>query len=245
MQKKTCMIIPCYNEAYRLSIWDFTDFLDDYKYIDFCFVNDGSKDETLVVLQDIERSRKSRVKTINLTKNIGKAEAVRAGMNKMSGYKRYTYLGYIDADLATPLSEINYLFSSISAGADYKLIMGSRLRRLGASIERSAVRHYLGRIFATLASLLLGLSVYDTQCGAKLIERNLAIDVFEKPFVSRWLFDLEIIKRILIIHGKNYALKNIIEIPLMEWKEKGNSKIKITDIIKVPLELIRIYFKYR
>ena len=72
-----------------------------------------------------------------------------------------------------------------ATGAD--LLLGSRVAMLGRDIHRSMVRHYLGRAFATAASIVLDLRVYDTQCGAKLIRRSAALlEALDEPFTSRW-----------------------------------------------------------
>jgi hypothetical protein len=68
--------------------------------------------------------------------------------------------------------------------------------RLGAQIERSFVRHVLGRVFVTVASSLLKLYAYDTQCGAKLFRRDAVGSLFGGEFVSRWLFDIELYLRL-------------------------------------------------
>lgn len=236
--EKVCIIIPCYNEGKRLPIKDFETFIAENE-VHFCFVNDGSKDNTIQVLQQIQEKFKYKVQICDLNPNIGKANAVRQGI--LSVYKNYDYVGYLDADLATPLYEINNLMNEFASNTKLKLVFGSRILTLNSSIERKAYRHYFGRIIATCISIILQLNIYDTQCGAKLFKKELVEECFEKEFISRWLFDVEIFKRIKAITGKN--AKNIIkEMPLQQWIDVDESKITFFDMLKVPLELLKIYW---
>ena len=96
------------------------------------------------------------------------------------------YIGYWDADLETPLEAIPALCELLDARPDLEIVFGARVRLLGRAIARSALRHYLGRMFATAASMVLGLAVYDTQCGAKLFRASPAIRaLFQEPFLTR------------------------------------------------------------
>src|SRR5690606_37481279 len=158
------------------------------------FVNDGSTDHTFEVLQNIRQKFSKEVHVIDLPKNVGKAEAVRQGFLRAFQVDHFTHIGYLDADLATHLNEIAYMLSHFNGKV--KIVLGSRVLRLGAVIQRSSLRHYLGRIFATIASNVLDMKVYDSQCGAKLFEMNMAQILFQKPFISKWLFDLELLYRL-------------------------------------------------
>jgi hypothetical protein len=123
--------------------------------------------------------------------------------------------------------------------------MGSRIRILGCDIKRKAVRHYLGRVFATFASLILDLYVYDTQCGAKIFRNNSELKtVFAHPFLVNWIFDVEILARFKVIrklNNSNLLQNTTIEYPLDEWADIGGSKIKFVDFFKAIMELTKIY----
>ena len=124
------------------------------------------------------------------------------------------------------------------------MAMGCRLIRLGARIDRSFVRHIISRTFATMASRVLGIKVYDTQNGAKLIKSNIVKELFEDEFITRWLFDIELIFRLIKKIGKNEAKRLIVEVPLNECRDIDGSKIKTMDFIRAPLELFKIWRKY-
>ena len=95
---------------------------------------------------------------------------------------------------ATPHDEIPRFIETLDAHPGIEALFGARVQLLGRTIERRASRHYLGRVSATAISLVLGLAIYDTQCGAKLFRASVACKaLFAEPFHSRWLFDVEII----------------------------------------------------
>lgn len=233
---KICIIIPCFNEEKRINLKAFSEYLKSSPH-NFYFVNDGSSDNTLVILEELQKSQPLKVKIIDLGNNYGKAEAVRQGILKAGELSDFDYLGYLDADLATPLQEIDYITANFSLG--YKFVMGSRVKRLGATIERNLTRHYMGRIFATVASVVLKLKPYDSQCGAKFFQVDLARELFSRPFASKWLFDLELLFRYKNKSNNDFK-KYILEVPLRMWKEKEGSKIMFMDFLTAPLDLIKI-----
>jgi glycosyltransferase involved in cell wall biosynthesis len=209
----------------------------------FIFVDDGSTDGTARVLKTLANAA-SNFRLISLQKNRGKAEAVRQGV--LSGIASGAeYVGYWDADLATPLSAILDFVDQFRQQPGLLLVMGSRVRLLGRTVVRKAYRHYLGRVFATFASIVLRLPVYDTQCGAKLFMncKPLAL-AFKDPFISRWVFDVEIIARLLRGAGIS-GQTAICEYPLTEWRDVRGSKIGLTDFCVAALDLARIGLQYR
>jgi hypothetical protein len=98
----------------------------------------------------------------------------------------------------------------------------------------------LGRVAATLISVWLRLPVYDTQCGAKIFELAMAKSIFAKPFVSRWLFDVELFQRGVEYAGRANAAAVIIELPLSFWEERAGSKVSLATYVTATLDFFRI-----
>lgn len=237
------MVIPCYNEEGRLPLSHFADFVNQNPNVALCFVNDGSSDGTQKVLTDFQKDRLDQIAVVSYDKNAGKAEAVRRGVQYCLDSFEFKYIGYLDADLATSPEEclemVNYMDENI------RFVFGSRIMKIGSVIDRRPYRFFVGRIIATFISKILKLKVYDTQCGCKMFTRDLARAVFTNPFVSRWLFDVEIFQRIIIIYGRENVLNHMLEIPLRKWTDVGESRIKATYFFKLWLDLYRIKSKYK
>ena len=182
-----------------------------------------------------------RVEVLSLSPKRGKAEAVRQGLLRALT-QGPEVVGYFDADLSTPVSEIRRLLDIIEQ-SDAAAVMGSRISLLGSNIQRSAVRHYLGRIFATAASLVLQTRIYDTQCGAKLFRRSPALEAaLADPFLSRWSFDVELLGRLLVGTASVPAIdeKKFIEVPLHSWCDVAGSKLRPAAMAGAVTELARI-----
>ncbi len=238
------IVIPCYNEALRLQPNEFRSYVTESSETLLLFVDDGSTDRTLEMLRGIESGAGNRVTILALPHNRGKAEAIRQGV--LHGLRQpVEQLGFWDADLATPLPAIANLSGVMAADPAVKMVCGARVQRLGAVISRHWYRHYPGRIIATAISLLLGLSVYDSQCGAKVFDRKLAEQIFSEPFLSRWLFDVELFARTIGLVGRHHATRIIHEYPLTHWADVGTSKISPAYLPKIPFELWRIRRHYR
>lgn len=232
---KVTIIIPFYNEEKRIVLESFHQIFKNTSQYDFILVDDGSTDNTNTILGEF-KNKFPNLTILKLDKNIGKAEAIRAAVLSISNTD---FIAYYDADLATPFSELDKLIQFSIQNPNYKMIMGARIKLIGNGVKRSLTRHYFGRIFATIVSqFVLKVAVYDTQCGAKVIDFETAKPIFSKPFISKWLFDVELLKRL----QKSHNLKEVVkEIPLEKWEEIGSSKIKRTDFFKIPFELFQIY----
>jgi dolichyl-phosphate beta-glucosyltransferase len=242
--RDVCLIVPCFNEEKRLQGDRITGFVGAHPAVRVCFVDDGSSDGTVGLLERLRAKQPDRILIRRLERNSGKAEAVRQGVLHVSSSQSPAFIGYWDADLSTPLSELERMLAAFDSGPQCRLAIGSRIKRLGSNIERNEARHYLGRVFSTLASRLLDLPVYDSQCGAKVFRADLAAVLFGDPFSTRWIFDVEVLARLRNHIGRDGVLKTVIEVPLTEWREVGGSKLRLAQMIRVPLELLRIRSRY-
>lgn len=233
--QKALLIVPCYNEEQRLDIKAFQEYANEYYFL---FVNDGSTDGTVEML---EKYTTDRIFLLDLKKNQGKAEAVRQGFlhaKTLPIYDRIDWVGFWDADLATPLSEIENFFkfrSNFSPNAD--VIIGSRVKRKGSTVTRELKRHLLGRFFATVVDNMFHLGCYDTQCGAKLFKKELIPLFANEPYISSWAFDVELLLRI--------KDQKITEYPLVNWQDVAGSKLKVSRIaFKILRDLMKMKNKY-
>jgi len=239
------IVVPCYNEMDRIQLSEFSQFLISNDFIFFCFVNDGSTDGTQKILADFVNLNPERSQLVNLSKNQGKAEAVRRGVNTLLKSSKFQLVGYWDADLAAPLTEIRRFIHKFKSNNELKAVCGSRILRLGSSIRRSVFRHYFGRIFATVVSNMLKIPVYDTQCGAKIFLAEFADYIFSEKFLSRWFFDVELFARSIEHIGRQNTIHGVFELPLSQWHDQGQSKVTWANVLQTPLELLKIYIFYR
>lgn len=235
------MVVPCYNEEARLDGEAMIALGDMRPDLRIAFVDDGSTDGTLQKLQRIAATRPAQFEVVTLPANGGKGEAVRRGLlAALAGAEEI--VGYLDADLSTPVSEILRLLS-VMEERGVAVTMGARVALLGNEIRSSRARHYLRRTFASLASLTLKASVYDTQCGAKLFRRSPALaSALETSFLSTWAFDVELLGRLLIGTPSVPALSpgDFLEVPLISWHDVLGSKLGPAGMLGMVKDLVII-----
>ncbi|MEX1258879.1 MAG: glycosyltransferase [Gemmatimonadota bacterium] len=242
---RTVIVVPCFNEASRLPVPRFLEFAARVPGVGFLFVDDGSRDGTAAILGQLMDRAPQRMRMMSLSENVGKAEAVRQGLREAFGGGA-THAGYWDADLATPLDEIPSFMMEFQRRPTAIAVIGSRVQMLGRSIERGTLRHYLGRVFATVASMVLSMRVYDTQCGAKIFRATPDVTAaLDDPFRSRWIFDVEILARLAARIGAEPASQVVIEFPLEAWKDVSGSKLTARSMIRAFFDLLSIRHRYR
>ncbi len=241
------LVVPCYNEAARLNVLEFRNFAAQTRGVHLLFVDDGSRDKTLAVLETVRQGNEANVSILSCPVNAGKGEAVRRGVLHALDQFSPRIVGFWDADLATPLNAVLPLAEVLDDKPAIEMVFGARVKLLGREVQRRAIRHYPGRVFATMVSMLLQLSIYDSQCGAKLFRVTPHTrEIFSEVFLSKWIFDVEILARytqkLKLSPQQLGAL--IYEYPLQKWTDVAGSKIHPADFVKAFADLWRIYAAY-
>jgi dolichyl-phosphate beta-glucosyltransferase len=243
------IVVPCFNEEKRINISYWKSNVDKFVDCQWIFVNDGSTDNTRLILNQITGEN---VHHLDLPTNNGKGNAIRAGFNHVIDFPRtcagmtspsklnFSRIGYMDSDGAFDLSDIQALFAlteeKIKLVPPYKVIIGSRVKLAGRQIDRSKIRHYLGRLIATFICLGWEKAPYDTQSGFKIFCLDSTFrDAVNAPFKTSWFFDIELILRLDTLHSVM-----IWEEPLMKWNEVGDSSITISTYFNIFRQIFTI-----
>lgn len=246
MLQKHCVgvVIPCYNEEERLSSKEFKDFAHKNLGYHLCFVNDGSTDNTLGVLEELRLGNEENISIYDCAQNGGKAEAVRQGMLHLEKDTQFDYIGFLDADLSTDFRDFDDLVQTLES-SEYKIVSGSRMSRMGADITKESARKIISLTINLIIRNILKMPFNDTQCGAKILERDIVKMLFTKPFITKWLFDVELFMRMRKYYGKQEVQKYICEQPLKRWIHADGSKLSMKDSVKIVGQLAKIAIAYK
>jgi dolichyl-phosphate beta-glucosyltransferase len=240
-----CLIaIPCFRESKRLPL--FLDSLcDELAEAPFqtsiVIVDDGSGHSEAAALRSVVddfRRRYPRLigDPVFLKKNLGKGGAVYAAWKAALSNPAPELLCFVDADGAVPTYEVRRLIEQLFADRDHRWdgLFGSRVKMLGSTVKRRAVRHYTGRVFATFASVLTGIEIYDSQCGLKIVRRSAYEAIAPKLKEMRFAFDVELA---LLLLKAGFAIR---EVPI-DWAEVPGSKVRLVrDSIRMFSGVVRI-----
>lgn len=235
MTKTVSIVIPIYNESKRIhrAFSTLTSFVPPkgIKIKSVIFVNDGSTDNTLQLLKQYKSRYPKQI--ISYRKNKGKGYAVRKGM--IASKSEYTL--FMDADIATPLSQIEKFLPYMKAGLD--VIIGTRKNgHSTVTIHQPWVRENMGKIFTSISRIILGVNVTDFTCGFKMFKFEAKQAIFKRARINRWGYDSEIL---FLAHKLGY---NMIE-KAVTWADQKNTKVNlIKDSINSFKELLEIRFRY-
>ena len=244
---ETRIVIPCHNEARRLDAAAFRAALRTDPGLTLVFVDDGSGDGTLERLRELAQGEADRVRVLSLHTNRGKAVAVRFGITEALRAEA-RYVGFLDADLAAPFSEMTRLRAVLERRPELEGAIASRVPFLGGGVDRAPARLAAGGLAAWAVTHVLRLPIGDASCGAKLFRVSDATRaVFAEPFLSRWIFDVEILVRYRLLAGGRAfdgPPPPLVELPVESWRERGGSKIRAGDYARALVDLFRIRRHY-
>jgi dolichyl-phosphate beta-glucosyltransferase len=222
------IVIPSYKESIRLPIFLSTLAHVLPKEMNLIIVDDGSPKEDFQSLKDkIAPFLNEQIQLLRYEKNRGKGGAIEFGLEHTDA----PWLGFLDADGSISATEVLYLWNFAKSQNNFDLVLSSRIKLLGKTIDRTFKRHFFGRIFVTYMNFLFHVPVYDSQCGYKIFRKSLYESVKNQILNKRWLWDTELV----ILSYKSKF--NCIEIPI-DWQDIPGSKISlISDSIKMALGL--------
>jgi dolichyl-phosphate beta-glucosyltransferase len=212
------LVLPAYNEGGRLPSYLPRlrgELLESPVPWRLTIVDDGSRKDDSIRMQECVRSCGPQVGFHRLPLNVGKGGAVYAGWDLD---RQSEWLGLLDADGSIPPHEVLRLFSMLQQDDAPDAFFASRCKILGRAVQRSWLRHICGRLFATLVVCSTGIPVYDSQCGFKLVRRKCYEAVRSRLRQKRFAFDVEL----LVALSQSGA--TIIEVPI-DWSDVPGSKL--------------------
>lgn len=185
------VVIPAYNEQERIgsTLEAVAAYFEQQPYVtEILIVDDGSKDQTVAVVNDFATEHPA-FKVISNPRNRGKGAVVRQGMLAAKG----EYVLFSDADLSSPIEEVERLLPQLQTG-DYAVAIGSRNKGGdGVKIDAQLKRKFIGRVFNSIVQTATTLDFQDTQCGFKLFTRQAAQEIFSHQKLPGFSFDVEIL----------------------------------------------------
>jgi dolichyl-phosphate beta-glucosyltransferase len=223
------VVIPAYNESKRIkkTLIDIISYLESKKCVyEIIIVDDSSFDNTIQVVNSLKNKN---IQIIKNKTNHGKGFCVKRGIKN----SKYDFILFSDADLATPIKELDSMIKEINNGFD--IVVASRnLSKSIIMVEQPFYRQIMGKIFPLIVRLLLIPQIKDTQCGFKLFRSNIAKKIVKKQTINRFCFDVEI-----LFIAKKYRYK-IKEVPVT-WIDKKGSKVNpFKDSFSMFFDLIKI-----
>lgn len=227
---KNLLIVPIYNEEKRLDLEQWKQ-ISEIANFDILFVDDGSKDKTyqkLILLREYSK----QISIINLPFNQGKGSAIYEGF-KYASELDYKYAGVTDADLSVDSINLFKGLELITQDSNLFMVSGARVQLAGWNVNRTYLRRWIGRIIATLMSLISGLTIYDSQSPCKWYNLNYLDTLKLSKPRTRWFYEIEILLKYKLIKNEF----RILEFPILGWQESSGSHLNLFSFLSIFREI--------
>jgi dolichyl-phosphate beta-glucosyltransferase len=217
LMRETCdleILIPSLNEAHRLpgTLVRTVDYLEKQPYSSSVVVVDNGSIDQTVDLVTLMSPGRVPISVIGCARP-GKGAAVRRGIETSCA----RFVGYMDADLATPIETLDCVVPLLKSG--FRAVVGSRRVDGAVLAERqSFLRLAGGMAFRMVASRVLR-GVTDSQCGFKFFAGDLARSVARHLSIDGFAFDVELLSAITRLGVP------VTEIPVI-WSDKQGSSLR-------------------
>ena len=230
--RKNCVgvVIPCHNKEEQLLGYEFKRYAEQNAGYHLCFVNIGSTDNTLQVLYELQQGTEANISIYDCDKNIGIAEAVRKGVLYLAKDSQLDFIGYLDADLSTEFKDFDDLVKTLE-NSQLKIESEYRINGMAGYFTKVSVPKMISETINLTMQKILAMPFKGAQYGAKIMTREIAQTMFQKKFITKWLFDVEIFMRVRTHYGKNGTKRMISELPLKRWIHVDRSKMK--NLVKI------------
>jgi dolichyl-phosphate beta-glucosyltransferase len=232
LSRSLSIIIPAYNEENRLpsTLLEITNYLaaSEWRPTEILVVDDGSSDGTVQVARSYAENGCS-VRVLRNPGNRGKGFSVRHGMREGAG----DWLLFTDADLSTPIAELEKLWAAVQEGGAAVAIGSRALDRSLIGVRQPEFRERAGQIFNWVMRMVLRLPLHDTQCGFKLFRQDAARAVFERQKLDRFGFDAE---ALFLARKLGFAIR---EVPV-RWNDVAGSKVSMLSGARGFVDLLRV-----
>lgn len=231
MEPSLSIIIPAYNEevVIKKTLEKVAEYLEKrYPSYEIIVVCDGCKDNTARLAEEAAKAN-HKIQVLDRKTNMGKGFSVRQGCLEAKG----NYVIFTDADLSTPIDEIEKLLKWLEEG--YDIAIGSRaLKESDIQVRQAWYRQTMGKIFNLLVQTLAIKGIKDTQCGFKGFKKEVTRKIFQRQTINGFGFDVEVI---YIARMLGYRIK---EVPV-RWLNRAASKVNpLTHPLQMLTDLIRI-----
>ncbi len=229
--KKLSVVIPAWNEEKRITqtLQDIDSYLEKQSYdYELVVVVNNSKDRTYEIVKELETTTVQKAVAMNLVEG-GKGNAVKRGI--LEGATGDIVM-FMDADNATPISEIEKFLPYFDQG--YDVVIGSRYTEPDlVKVHQPFYRIVLSRMSNLLIQFLAVPGIKDTQLGFKAFSAKAAKDIFPLVTVLRWGFDMEVLT---IAKTQGYKIKEVG----VSWTEHGGGHVPMIAYVESLIDLFKI-----